>query len=715
MVLICFCSLTSLCHGQNKGFDSLMHVLTGAKSDTAKVNTLNELAGLTRNNNPDTSIYFALQANGLATSLNYKLGIAVARATMSSANINLGKFDEALNNSNNALELCDQLLQMPAGMEKSRNRFRILQLKSLALKNKGVVFGNRGRYTEALEHTRLALKINEEIGDKQGIARCNGNLGLIYDYQGNHPEALKNYFEALKINKEIGDKQGIALNYGNLGNILGSQGNFPEALNNFLSALKISEETGDKHGIARNDGNIGLIYFSLGNLPEALKYYLAALKMYQEVGDKMGIALIYGNIGNVYGSRGNYSEAVKYQTAAIKMNEEIGNKKDIALNYGNIGNIYTSRGNYPEALKNQFAALKICDEIGDKAGIALSCYNIGVVFAKQKNYKQSIQYLNKSLALANENGSLNAITEVYGELAMVDSARGDFKKALEHYKLHIAARDSMFNRENTQKIVQSKMQYEFDQKEAQAKAEQEKKDALALKELQRQKLLANFFIGMIGLVLVLSFFIYRSYRARQLLRLNDIRNKIAGDLHDDIGSTLNSISVYSEVARKNDANHDEALEMIGDASRKVIDAMSDIVWTINAENDSFAKIIFRMKSLAFNLFRAKQIEFTFHADEILSEKKLSLEERRNFYLIFKEAINNLVKYSNATHAEIRLTNENNLIRLHILDDGAGFDTSQENQGNGLKNMRRRADEMKAELKIESQPGKGTQIELTLKA
>jgi signal transduction histidine kinase len=199
------------------------------------------------------------------------------------------------------------------------------------------------------------------------------------------------------------------------------------------------------------------------------------------------------------------------------------------------------------------------------------------------------------------------------------------------------------------------------------------------------------------------------------LRLHDIRNRIAGDLHDDIGSTLNSISIYSEVARKNDEHHDEALEMIGDASRKIIEAMSDIVWTINPENDSFEKIIFRLKSLAWNLFRAKKIEFTFHADEILNEKKLSLEDRRSFYLIFKEAVNNLVKYSNATRASITLTNENNRIRLRIRDDGVGFDTSQENAGNGLKNMKRRADEMKAEFLIESNIGGGTQVELILKA
>lgn len=155
--------------------------------------------------------------------------------------------------------------------------------------------------------------------------------------------------------------------------------------------------------------------------------------------------------------------------------------------------------------------------------------------------------------------------------------------------------------------------------------------------------------------------------------------------------------------------------MIGEASRKIIDAMSDIVWTVNPDNDSFAKIIFRMKSLAYNLFRAKKIEFTFHSDESLEEKKLSLEVRRNFYLIFKEAVNNLVKYSNATGAAITLTNEKDHIRLSIKDDGVGFDMKEDTQGNGLKNMRRRADEMKAKFKIESSKGNGTHIELILKA
>jgi two-component system sensor histidine kinase UhpB len=194
--------------------------------------------------------------------------------------------------------------------------------------------------------------------------------------------------------------------------------------------------------------------------------------------------------------------------------------------------------------------------------------------------------------------------------------------------------------------------------------------------------------------------------------LQNIRNRIASDLHDDIGSTLNSISVYSEVAKNDPDKKEYSLNMIGESSRKVIDAMSDIVWTINPENDSFENIILRMRSLAYNLLRAKDIEFTFKADETLNHLKLSLEKRRNFYLIFKEALNNLIKYSHAKRVQISLLHHSNAITLMIRDDGLGFDATKKYNGNGLTNIRNRAKEINAQLAIESGKNIGTSIQLT---
>jgi two-component sensor histidine kinase len=214
-------------------------------------------------------------------------------------------------------------------------------------------------------------------------------------------------------------------------------------------------------------------------------------------------------------------------------------------------------------------------------------------------------------------------------------------------------------------------------------------------------------------VAALIYGVYR-YRLSHIMRLQNIRNRIAADLHDDIGSTLNSISIYSEVAKLKSPAVVHELEQVGDAARKIIDAMSDIVWTINPKNDSFENIILRMRSFSYNLLKAKNIEHSFRADDDLNNIKLSMEERRNFFLIFKEAVNNLVKYAEATRVSITLIYENNLIKLSVRDNGKGFRVKQFSTGNGLLSMKSRAEEMNATIKIESEPGSGTNIELILK-
>ena len=204
------------------------------------------------------------------------------------------------------------------------------------------------------------------------------------------------------------------------------------------------------------------------------------------------------------------------------------------------------------------------------------------------------------------------------------------------------------------------------------------------------------------------------YRLREVIRLQMIRNNIASDLHDDIGSTLNSISVLSEVAKQQAGKPLPALDEVGESSRKIVEAMGDIVWTINPENDSFEKIIIRMRSFAYQLLKGKRIEFKFQVEGDFSKLTLPMQVRKNFYLIFKEATTNITKYSQATHVNFSVTKNNALICLSIRDNGVGFDINKIESGNGIKNMQRRAKEINAALIIEPEVGSGTNIQLNLK-
>jgi ligand-binding sensor domain-containing protein/two-component sensor histidine kinase len=218
-------------------------------------------------------------------------------------------------------------------------------------------------------------------------------------------------------------------------------------------------------------------------------------------------------------------------------------------------------------------------------------------------------------------------------------------------------------------------------------------------------------------VLALGGIIYVIYRIRidRLLEMEKVRRRIARDLHDDMGSTLSTINILSEMAKMKVENDSSAtrsyLNKISDNSSRMMEAMDDIVWSINPMNDSMQKITARMREFAASVLEAKNIEYSFRVDEEVKDIKLNMEERRDFFLIFKEAVNNLAKYSNCRHAHIEVSVHKSKLYMKIQDDGTGFDVNGADNGNGLINMRKRAGSLRGALSIESQNGVGTKIQL----
>lgn len=231
-----------------------------------------------------------------------------------------------------------------------------------------------------------------------------------------------------------------------------------------------------------------------------------------------------------------------------------------------------------------------------------------------------------------------------------------------------------------------------------------------------------FFVIIAALVTGIIYGIYR-YRINELLKRQAIRNKIAQDLHDNVGSTLSSISVYSQVAKiyKEKGRNDDlqnALEKISSTSGEMISEMNDIVWVINPRNDNMNVILQRMESYAKPLLNAQGIQYKFEYDPDLINLHLQMDSRKNFYLIFKEAVNNAVKYSGARNLYVKIRRRQQDVVLFVKDDGRGFNMAEAEEkagssmsGNGLRNMRVRAREMKGTLVISTEPGKGTAIEL----
>ncbi|MEZ4687019.1 MAG: triple tyrosine motif-containing protein [Bacteroidia bacterium] len=225
--------------------------------------------------------------------------------------------------------------------------------------------------------------------------------------------------------------------------------------------------------------------------------------------------------------------------------------------------------------------------------------------------------------------------------------------------------------------------------------------------------------SLVVLVVLILYWFYR-YRLSQVLRIERMRNRIAQDLHDEIGSTLSSISLFGAVIQQSSDQMPQhitpVLGKIIDSTSEMMESMNDIVWTIKADNDSFEQVVYRMRAFALKMTEAKGIELRFEVDPKVEETKVSMEKRKNIYLIFKEALNNAIKYSDAQLISVVIQKENGIL-LEIKDNGKGFDPSvldaRQDQlgGNGLKGMTIRAREIGADFNLESRPGAGCRIRL----
>ncbi len=219
-------------------------------------------------------------------------------------------------------------------------------------------------------------------------------------------------------------------------------------------------------------------------------------------------------------------------------------------------------------------------------------------------------------------------------------------------------------------------------------------------------------------VLLISAAVYFAllYNFRQKLKVESIRQHIASDLHDELGATLSSIAIATKLVEKKLSNTTHDLQPILDQirfdSEESVQTIRDTVWAINPLNDSIEQLFEKMRAFALYIFTVKDIALQF--DNTANTKvgaKISMEQRRNVYMIFKEVVNNIAKHSDATKVQVSISQDDKGLKLEISDNGKGFDMEENYEGNGLKNFRKRANESFIDFEMQSTQGEGTKVEM----
>ncbi len=560
----------------------------------------------------------------------------------------------------------------------------------------------------------------------------NFSAGLFYKLQGNYKAALPYLNQALHIQTE-------------------------RLYNGILMSENDVKDM--KTSIAGQTLNIGNNYLNMQDIKNALTWHLKALRLFEEINNKRGQSFCLQSVAQDLISFHRYSEALPFVQKAMVLKTELNDKRGIATALEAAAQIYLSLKNYDKALENLKRSTGLNHELKIIPEEAKSNYQTGEVYAAKKDIKMAVEYFTKSkiLALEVKDSSLaaNATAQIIGlQLAenrqnetekklfsslQTSVEKGDrmteansykflsdfyannkqFDKALTYSDKFHAASDSMENNDLQVQLKKMEQQYNLEKKEkeiALLKKDQDLRKA-ELKEQRAVKIGAFILSGLIILISLLVINRYRSIqKTKRLIEIEKLRNNIARDLHDDIGSALSSININSKMALNKLSEREllqSQLEKIKENSGRIMERMNDIVWAINPVNDALDKIILRMKEFANELCEQSNIQCRFDEDADISNIVLSLRQRSNIYLIFKEAVNNAVKYSGADLIQVIINKMTGKLQLKIEDNGKGFDMALMHSGNGLKNMQWRATEIKGHLQLTSVINEGTVIKLEI--
>lgn len=561
------------------------------------------------------------------------------------------------------------------------------------------------------------------LGLMESLARSNPSIsrikisynqaaGLFYKNQGEYTKALPFMLDNLNLlPHENENRAGHLLN---LGNTYNSMGDFKNAMTYHLQSLTLFEKLNSKRGQSFCLQSLGNDFFELEQYAAATRYLLQSEKLKTELGDKRGELTSWMTLGSVYQQTNNYELALRYFNKALVRARELKLVTEEAGVLFNLGSLLKTTQKTEEAGKMFSEALLLARQLGDSSFVSrIKTYIVSMQNEIQQE-KEAEQTLLDNIAISLEKGALTNTAEGHFELAKWYESRKQFEKAYDNLKKGQQLNDSLIGNDVVLQIKNLEEAYQNDKKEkeiALLKKEQE------LQSLELQKQQANSTLIVIALisVVVIAFLLINRYRVMNRLKrqaeLEGMRQNIARDLHDDIGSALSSINIMSQLAIQQSDNSSH-LQKISSYSSRMMESMSDMVWSINPMNDSVEQMLMKMKEFAAEMLEPKNVQYNFECDGI-SDLKIDVEKRKNLFLIFKEAINNIAKYSEASQAGVRLSQANNILSLLVKDNGKGFDTSLATRGNGLKNMAARAHAMHGNCNQASEPGKGTVIEVNV--
>lgn len=576
-----------------------------------------------------------------------------------------------------------------------------------------------------------AIQEAEKLKDSTLLAQIYSDLGAVHFRKTDFEASKNSYLIAYKIRKIRNDKTGMAKIAANLANVYNKQNQKELALKSYLESVEYFEKTNNFEAAALTNANISSLFMDLKNYQKASKYLNKAIK-YQEENNKLdGLSTSYLTKGNIFLRLSDTLNALKYYKKCLQISREIGNKISEVAVLNNISKIKNdqNKGNESKILNQQSAQiLSKINKSKDDTSLSLNVVSGLITDHKFLEAKKILLKLKKEYS--NEPAYFEDLIQTYNYLIQTSSQLNQKDSVSLYSNAIMRLQDKIIEQTVRKQTNEFETKYQTVKKEkliAQQKEEVKYKNILLL-----GLTIIVFFIALFG------FLIYRQQKLKnkqqeqefelksaisQIEKQNELQQQrlsISKDLHDNIGAQLTFIISSVETAKyapdiKN-TSLENKLSNISNFTKDTIVELRDTIWAMNSETINFEDLRLRILNFIEKATKAtNDITFNFIVDIALEKISLSSIEGMNVYRSIQEAINNAIKYSEASNILVESNLENNEVEIIIKDNGKGFDYELIYAGNGLQNMQKRMEEIGGTFQIVSEPTKGTQIKLNFKS